>query len=117
MSEPLTARDETFDKAAHLRLNPEIVGAALLAHDWRFARTMPQYPHWYTLRKNWTGPMPWENVVQFLRDDGRRGRFNGRRNTYWTFQGMRYWSMGAPLGITILINRDHDRPAPYFCWE
>ena len=25
----------------------------LLSKEYRFAKTMPQIPHWYTLRKNW----------------------------------------------------------------
>jgi len=33
-------------------LGPEVVQAALEAQAWTFAKTMPQWPHWYTLRRN-----------------------------------------------------------------
>lgn len=84
------------------------VAAALLSHEWKFAKTMPQSPHWYTLRKHWNHPIPFEAVVQFIRDNSYGVKFG--RTTYrcMDINGQRYWSMGAPLSETILINRTHN---------
>jgi hypothetical protein len=35
------------------RAQEERLAALLESAEWRFARTMPQNPHWYTLRKTW----------------------------------------------------------------
>lgn len=80
----------------------------LLRHSWKFARTMPQWPHDYTLRENWrVEGMPWENLVQYLRDYSYQGWFGAKRTPrlYWVHGGYIYWTMGSPLHDTILINR------------
>jgi SAM-dependent methyltransferase len=81
---------------------------------WIFAKTMPQIPHWYTLRKDWRCPLPFEDAVQFIRDTGYRARWGRYNNHYLELNGMKYWTMGAPLKATILINRAAvEEPAPY----
>lgn len=81
------------------------VARALIRHRWIFAKTMPKTPHWYTLRKEWTAPPEFEAVVQFIRDKGYQTRYGGRFYTCFNLNGYKYWSMGAPLPETILINR------------
>lgn len=82
------------------------VGRALVAEsDWIYAKTMPQWPHWYTLRKNWRSNVDFEGVVQFIRDFGYQERFGSRTFLRLNINGMKYWSMGAPVQETILINR------------
>lgn len=83
----------------------EEVSAALLASNWIFAKTMPQWPHWYTLRKDWTQPVDFEAVVQYIRDHGYQEKFYTRTMTRLNVGKHKYWSMGAPLNETILINR------------
>lgn len=83
-------------------------------HDWRFAKTMPQVPHWYTLRKNWKGPADFEAVVQYIRERGYKMRWGRYNHTYLDIDGWRYWTMGAPLPETILINREEIKDSsPY----
>lgn len=91
-------------------LSHEDVEKALLSKQWTFAKTMPQNPHEYTLRKKWTGDVPFEAVVQFIRDHGYKVRFG--RSDYMCFDigEHRYWTMGAPLSDTILINRAVNSP-------
>jgi len=90
------------------------VAQALARHQWTFAKTMPQNPHWYTLRKNWTEPPAFEAVVQFIRDAGYRTYYRGRPYTCLNINGFKYWTMGAPLPQTILINRaEIDETAAY----
>jgi hypothetical protein len=47
---------------------------------WRFAKTMSHIPHEYTVRGQTT-------------------------YTYLNIDGQRYWTMGAPLEATVIINR------------
>jgi hypothetical protein len=78
----------------------EFIGAA----PWTFAHTMPENPHEYTV----LGQMPDESFNAFvlhIREHGYRGRFGGRTYTYLEVDGWRYWTMGAPLGATRIINR------------
>lgn len=71
---------------------------------WIFARTMPQTPHWYTLRKE--NPQEgFETFVMFIREQGYEKQFGNARYTYLDDDGWSYWTMGAPLEKTILINR------------
>lgn len=67
---------------------------------------MPKWPHFYILRENWQDAIPWENVVQFMRDTGYRGHFNKTPRMYWRFGEFKYWSMGYGIDITTVINRD-----------
>jgi hypothetical protein len=77
----------------------------LLSASWRFAKTMPEMPHWYTLRREWARDEEFAAAVLAIRQHGRRGAYRGNRYTYLYLDGMRYWTMGAPVEQTILINR------------
>lgn len=83
----------------------EQVSELLQAHPFRFAKTMPLIPHYYTLRKEWKDPMQFEAVVQAIRDLGYEGKFGNAKYKYLDVDGWHYWTMGAPVGATILINR------------
>ena len=86
----------------------------LLPQQWIFAKTMPHNPHWYTLRKHWPDDAAFVQVVQAIRDHGFTERYQGRNYQMLALNGMKYWTMGAPLNQTILINRKvHVIPTPY----
>jgi len=91
------------------------VAAALLAREWTFAKTMPQNPHEYTLRKKWSGNMPFETVAQFIRDHGYVMRFGRSDYRCLDINGLRYWTMGAPLPQTTLINRASNASREHPC--
>lgn len=69
----------------------------LESHPWRFAKTMPRNPHWYTLRHEWqdVGDRVFEEVVTAIREHGVTVMFNEYPYrqlhvgdwTYWTFSG------------------------------
>lgn len=85
----------------------DAVVAALEAKDWRFAKSMPTVPHWYTLRKDWVDAIEFETLVQFMRDHGTPMRWGRMKpKPYFDANGWRYWTMGSPLHETILINRE-----------
>ena len=71
-----------------------------------FAKTMPDTPHFYTLRRDWIdNHISFDMAVDLIRTHGRVGRYGGREYTYWDANGFTYWTMGAPIAATILINR------------
>jgi hypothetical protein len=73
---------------------------------WRFAKTMPDIPHEYTVR----GETPDDEFTAFvllIRRFGYKRRFGMTTYTYLNIDGQRYWTMGAPLRATTIINRAH----------
>ena len=73
--------------------------------NWTFAKSMPAKPHEYTLRKNWINSEKFEDVVQFIRIHGIEKKFFKVSYIYYIYNGYQYWTMGAPISDTILINR------------
>jgi hypothetical protein len=111
------ADKNTFDPDIAARLTAEQVWVAVLSHRFTFAKTMPTIPHSYIVRRNWASPIPWENIVQFIRDHGVGGWFHRKRQMYWRWEGERYWTMGNPLNVTTIINQAKDVPVPYLRFE
>lgn len=79
---------------------------------WQFAKTMPQWPHEYTVRA-WRPDREDDFIalVVLIRRDGEvkpwpkdasRARYH---NTYLVIDGWQYWTMGAPVEDTTVINR------------
>ena len=77
----------------------------LLAHKWRFAKTIPKSPHWYTLRREWKDEDAFKNAVLFIRENGYQRKYYNSTYTYLEHDGYRYWTMGFPADETTLINR------------
>ena len=98
------------------------------ANKFQFAVRSPKAPHWYTLRKTWRDSQEWRRrdslsdpaeqelfiqCVQFIREHGQREVFWGAPYIKLLCDGFKYWSMGWPLDVTILINRA-EHPSPVF---
>ena len=82
---------------------------------WVFAKTMPENPHEYALRKKWVGDS-FDEAVKLIRSFGYTAYFKNRKYIQFNVLDRFYWTMGAPLPETILINRakiDKDKPAHY----
>ena len=79
---------------------------------WQFAKTMPQWPHEYTVRE-WRPDLEREffEFVELIRRDGivkpwpRDAPMPRYHLTYLEIDGWEYWSMGAPVRDTTVINR------------
>ena len=71
---------------------------------WRFASSMPQNPHDYTLRRQ-AAPEDFERAVRYVREHGRMEQFWGKPYKVLYSGEYKYWTMGAPMADTILINR------------
>jgi hypothetical protein len=66
---------------------------------------MPDNPHWYTLRKHWERDEDFIWTVETIRRYGCEEVYEGRPYTVLNLDDMKYWTMGAPVAETILINR------------
>ena len=86
--------------------------AYIAAVRWQYARTMPQWPHEYTVRR-WREDLAdeFDAFVRLIRAEGLvkpwpRGSATPRyQHTYLEIDGWQYWTMGEPVEETILINR------------
>lgn len=71
---------------------------------WRFAKTMPKNPHYYTLRRDQNEEI-FIHVVEHIREYGYKAKFKGNTYTQLHIGNYFYWTMGFPLDMTKLINR------------
>ena len=46
-----------------------------------------------------------EQLVKHIRSNGYKGHFYQKNITYYEEEGLLYWTMGAPLEETTIINR------------
>lgn len=83
----------------------------LESKSWKFAKTMSGIPHSYTLRENWGDDETFDLVVALIRKRGKQERWGRYNHHYLYLSGYKYWTMGAPIGETILINRAIDPAA------
>jgi hypothetical protein len=75
---------------------------------WKFAKTMSAMPHAYIVKEN-VDPKLFEELVLHIRRYGKDREFRIFKHRkiyrYWEYGGNEYWTMGAPLDETIIINR------------
>lgn len=72
--------------------------------DWTNAKTMPQWPHEYIVRDKVNEDLFVELVNQ-IRTFGYEGKFYNKSIIYFDYKRMTYWTMGAPVNDTVIINR------------
>ena len=80
--------------------------------EWKFASTMPQWPHEYTVRA-WHPELEREFVAfaEMIRQEGlvkpwpRNTAKPRYHHTYLEVSGWEYWTMGSPIESTTVINR------------
>jgi hypothetical protein len=65
---------------------------------------MPHNPHEYTLRRDTRGAS-FDAAVRYIREHGEIEMYWGKPYKTLYRDGHKYWTMGAPLDVTILINR------------
>jgi hypothetical protein len=71
---------------------------------WTFAKTMPDWPHEYIVKRDVDENLFIE-TVRHIREFGYPGSFYQMPITYYEEQGQVYWTMGAAIEETIIINR------------
>jgi len=72
---------------------------------WTFAKTYAEtWPHEYIVRERVDEGL-FVQLVQHIRTHGYQGSFYEKAITYYDQGGLVYWTMGAPLSETTIINR------------
>ena len=101
---PVRSRKKVFQD-----MTPEEIDDFITGHEWRFAKTMAETPHSYLVRAKCRSDHEFENFVMYVRKHGYKQKFGRAYYTYldWPVGGVVYqfWTMGAPLNITVIINR------------
>jgi len=100
-------------------MTPEQVGAILEQQQYKFAKTMPWLPHWYTLKPTWSDPNLYRTIVTWILCYGEL-RIWGKKRTirrYFDFGKYRYWPMTTDPDESIVLNRciiasDRSEPLP-----
>ena len=93
-------------------LSPDERLAFIAAHPWTFARTMPQYPHWYVVKDRCRDPVEFERMVIAIRLDGYVELWGTKKRRFICLNigDYKYWTMGNPLSQTTIINRGKPTP-------
>ena len=71
---------------------------------WTYAKTMPEWPHEYIVRKRVDEGL-FVQLVEHIRAHGYEGNFYRRKITYFDEDGLTYWTMGAPVEETPISHR------------
>ncbi len=73
---------------------------------WTFAKTMPFAPHEYIVRDRCSLTKDeFEYLVKMQRERGVKERWGKYNNSYLYIDDYKYWTMGAPIEETTVINR------------
>jgi len=83
---------------------PKILQDFIKSVRWTYAKTNPKWPHEYIVRDRVDDEM-FVRLVKHIRNNGYEGSFYSKPITYYDHEGMTYWTMGAPIEETIIINR------------
>jgi hypothetical protein len=83
---------------------PETLREFIISLNWTFAKTMPEWPHEYIVRERVDENL-FVQLVRHIRANGYEGNFYRMSITYYDEDGMVYWTMGAPIEETTIINR------------
>jgi hypothetical protein len=71
---------------------------------WTYAKTMPKWPHEYIVRER-VDEQLFIDLVAHIRAYGYTGKFYKKEIVYFEEDGLIYWTMGAPIEQTTIINR------------
>lgn len=93
----LMARDfkKVFEENLHTFIN---------SVKWTFAKTMQDWPHEYIVREK-VNEILFCQLVLYIRNNGYAGKFYKKEIIYFDEDGFTYWTMGAPIEETKIINR------------
>ena len=80
------------------------IKAFINSSKWTYAKTMPEWPHYYIVRPSGNEAM-FVKTVEHIRAHGYEGRFYHQKNMYFDDDEYTYWTMGNPIAETTVINR------------
>jgi hypothetical protein len=67
-------------------------------HNWKFAKSMPNTPHWYIVREE-CNDADFVKFVEYIKDNGYPKKFFRSTFTYLDIGNYSYWSMRDPIEI------------------
>ena len=77
----------------------------MVSNKWNFAKTYADtWPHHYIVRKDVDDDL-FVKVIQHIRRYGYEAPFYKQKYIYFEEDGLVYWTMGAPVEETTIINR------------
>lgn len=76
------------------------------SHVWHFAKTMPEIPHWFCLRKDKNDVEEFLWFAGYIEEHGVPGEFCGKTYRYYHIDERKYWSMDERPEDCDLINMD-----------
>ena len=96
-------------------MTPEQITSFVTGHTWKFAKTMPQNPHWYVVKEKCRSQSEFERLVIHIREHGYKEKYAGRWYTVFAFsvgdtgelpwrEPCKMWTMGWPVDQTIILN-------------
>ena len=71
---------------------------------WQYAKSMPQWPHEYTLR-GWNDERAFEEMIHYILHWGESRKQVHWKRIYLDVDEHYYWWMGAPIREATVINR------------
>ena len=83
---------------------PEELRNFICREKWTYAKTMPKWPHEYIVREQVDEDL-FIQLVEHIRANGYQGNFYKKKIIYYDEEGFAYWTMGAPIDETVIINR------------
>ena len=86
-------------------LLPDHLVIALESSRYTYAKTMPDSPHYYTLSEDWDSREFFEWAVEEMRKHEEQRYWRDWKHGYLDINGFQYWTMGATVKKTKLINR------------
>ena len=96
----------------HTSMSEAELGAFVQGNGWTYAKTMPQCPHEYVVRKNVADDNVFCRFVMTIRRFGCDEKFYSKTHRYLDLGPFKYWTMGDWLPTTIIINRARIEHAP-----
>lgn len=89
-------------------MNDEKMRDFVKLFEWIFAKTYTNiYPHEYIVKTK-LDSMYWkdfEDIVRYIRKSGFEAYYKQRKGKYYILDEYYYWTMGAPVEETIILNR------------
>ena len=87
-------------------MNYKEVKRIIEAVEWTFAKTYADsYPHEYTLRERVGDDELFNDLIRFIRKEGKLKNFYERKIFYLEIDGREYWEMGRPTKAAKVLNR------------
>ena len=101
--------DSKGGKSLEIKADIARVRAFIDTHEWHFAKSMREIPHWYCLLKDKGDVDEFRWFAAYIREHSVPGRFYGKTYHYFRFDGYKYWWMDPTVEECDLINRDEDK--------